>query len=191
MRLCHSRVLFVRAYPRETQEMVFDAHDRALALFKGACTRGIYDDMKIRDGNDLRRPRTRPQSPLSADAQPLPGRSRGFTRPHRAGGRPYRGRVAATTSPHPDKRRSIFRLARPTHSRMHRAASGPGEELRLRRRGSSTSAPRKHGRYRRRGPRCRRLASCRHDRPKPDVRAASAPCRPSKYHPLRTRNPRF
>ncbi len=27
MRLCHSRMLFVRAYPRESQEMVFDAHD--------------------------------------------------------------------------------------------------------------------------------------------------------------------
>jgi transposase len=46
MRLCHSRMLFVRAYPRETQEMVFDAHDRAFALFKGACGRGIYDNMK-------------------------------------------------------------------------------------------------------------------------------------------------
>src|ERR1700749_3496543 len=34
------------AYPRETQEMVFDAHDRAFALFKGTCTRGIYDNMK-------------------------------------------------------------------------------------------------------------------------------------------------
>jgi transposase len=45
-RLCHSRMLFVRAYPRETQEMVFDAHDRAFALFKGACGRGIYDNMK-------------------------------------------------------------------------------------------------------------------------------------------------
>jgi transposase len=46
MRLCHSRMLFVRAYPRETQEMVFDAHDRAFAFFKGACERGIYDNMK-------------------------------------------------------------------------------------------------------------------------------------------------
>ncbi|MGY4367899.1 transposase [Bradyrhizobium sp. LB1.3] len=46
VRLCHSRMLFVRAYPRETQEMVFDAHDRAFALFKGTCTRGIYDNMK-------------------------------------------------------------------------------------------------------------------------------------------------
>ena len=45
-RLCHSRMLFVRAYPRETQEMVFDAHDRAFALFKGTCQRGIYDNMK-------------------------------------------------------------------------------------------------------------------------------------------------
>jgi transposase len=46
MRLCHSRMPFVRAYPRETQEMVFDAHERAFAFFKGACTRGIYDNMK-------------------------------------------------------------------------------------------------------------------------------------------------
>jgi transposase len=46
VRLCHSRMFFVRAYPRETQEMVFDAHDRAFAFFKGACTRGIYDNMK-------------------------------------------------------------------------------------------------------------------------------------------------
>jgi transposase len=27
IRLCHSRMFLVRAYPRETQEMVFDAHD--------------------------------------------------------------------------------------------------------------------------------------------------------------------
>src|SRR5271157_5990679 len=46
VRLCHSRMMFARAYPRETQEMVFDAHDRAFAFFKGACTRGIYDNMK-------------------------------------------------------------------------------------------------------------------------------------------------
>ena len=46
MRLCHSRMMFVRAYPRESQEMVFDAHERAFAFFKGACQRGIYDNMK-------------------------------------------------------------------------------------------------------------------------------------------------
>ncbi len=37
VRLCHSRMFLVVAYPRETQEMVFDAHDRAFSLFGGAC----------------------------------------------------------------------------------------------------------------------------------------------------------
>jgi len=38
--------MFVRAYPGETQEMVFDAHERAFGFFRGACGRGIYDNMK-------------------------------------------------------------------------------------------------------------------------------------------------
>jgi transposase len=46
VRLCHSRMPFVRAYSRASQEMVFDAHVRAFDFFKGACTRGIYDNMK-------------------------------------------------------------------------------------------------------------------------------------------------
>lgn len=46
VRLSHSRMPFVRGYPRETQEMVFDAHDKAFAFFGGACSRGIYDNMK-------------------------------------------------------------------------------------------------------------------------------------------------
>jgi transposase len=46
MRLCHSRMPFLRAYPREAQEMVFDAHEKAFAFFKGSCQRGIYDNMK-------------------------------------------------------------------------------------------------------------------------------------------------
>jgi len=45
VRLCHSRMRFICAYPRESQEMVFDAHDRAFAFFAGSCTRGIYDNM--------------------------------------------------------------------------------------------------------------------------------------------------
>src|SRR6202142_1561260 len=42
VRLCHSRMLFGRAYPR--------AHDRAFALFKGTCRGGIYDNMKTAVG---------------------------------------------------------------------------------------------------------------------------------------------
>jgi transposase/DNA-directed RNA polymerase subunit K/omega len=45
IRLCHSRMFLVRAYPRESQEMVFDAHDHAFRLFGGMCRRGIYDNM--------------------------------------------------------------------------------------------------------------------------------------------------
>jgi transposase len=46
VRLCASRAIYVRAYPRETQEMVFDAHARAFTFFGGVPTRGIYDNMK-------------------------------------------------------------------------------------------------------------------------------------------------
>jgi len=46
VRLCHSRMPFVRAYPRETQEMVFDAHEKAFQFYKGSCQRGIYDNMR-------------------------------------------------------------------------------------------------------------------------------------------------
>ena len=46
MRLCHSRMNLVQLYPRESQEMVFDAHERAFRFFGGVCQRGIYDNMK-------------------------------------------------------------------------------------------------------------------------------------------------
>lgn len=44
-RLCHSRMPVLIAYPRESQEMVFDAHDQAFAFYGGVCARGIYDNM--------------------------------------------------------------------------------------------------------------------------------------------------
>ena len=44
-KLCHSRMPFSIAYPRETQEMVFDAHDEAFSFFGGCCVNGIYDNM--------------------------------------------------------------------------------------------------------------------------------------------------
>jgi transposase len=46
MKLSHSRMPFVRTYFRETQELVFDAHDKAFGFYDGACRRGIYDNMK-------------------------------------------------------------------------------------------------------------------------------------------------
>ena len=41
VRLCHSRMPFLRAYPRETQEMVFDAHDHAFRFFAGVQARHL------------------------------------------------------------------------------------------------------------------------------------------------------
>jgi transposase len=46
VRLCHSRAFFLAAYPRESQEMVFDAHARAFAFLGGVPRRGIYDNLK-------------------------------------------------------------------------------------------------------------------------------------------------
>ena len=45
-RLCHSRKPFLRAYPRETQEMVFDAHIRAFEYYGGVPLKVIYDNPK-------------------------------------------------------------------------------------------------------------------------------------------------
>jgi transposase len=77
VRLCHSRMPFVRAYPRETQEMVFDAHDRAFAFFGGACARRHLRQHEDGGGHDLRGQGSRLQSPFPADVRTLPGRSGG------------------------------------------------------------------------------------------------------------------
>lgn len=45
-RLAHSRQPYLRAYPRESQEMVFDAHNRAFTFFSGVPVRMIYDNPK-------------------------------------------------------------------------------------------------------------------------------------------------
>lgn len=46
VQLCHSRMMYVRAYPRETQKIVFDAHNQTFAFFGEAYTRSIYDNIK-------------------------------------------------------------------------------------------------------------------------------------------------
>jgi transposase len=45
-RLAYSRRMFVVAYPRETQEMVLDAHNQAFAYFGGVPKRLVYDNLK-------------------------------------------------------------------------------------------------------------------------------------------------
>ena len=45
-KLCYSRAFFLRAYPLQTHEMLFDAHNHAFAAFGSVPRRGIYDNMK-------------------------------------------------------------------------------------------------------------------------------------------------
>ena len=45
-KLSHSRAFTVRAYPLQTHEMLFDAHNRAFAVLGGIPRRGIYDNMR-------------------------------------------------------------------------------------------------------------------------------------------------
>jgi transposase len=45
-KLCHSRAFVLRAYPLQTHEMLFDAHNHCLGALGGIPKRGIYDNMK-------------------------------------------------------------------------------------------------------------------------------------------------
>jgi len=45
-KLSHSRAFLLRAYPLQTHEMLFDAHNHAFKVLGGVPRRGIYDNMK-------------------------------------------------------------------------------------------------------------------------------------------------
>lgn len=45
-RLCYSRMSFLVAFPRQSAEMVLEAHVKAHDFFGGLCERGIYDNPK-------------------------------------------------------------------------------------------------------------------------------------------------
>ena len=89
MKLSHSRMPFVRAYFGETQELVFNAHDRAFGFYGGVCRRGIYDNMKTAvEAIFVGKAPVYP--PLSADVLALPGRFGGVHAGCGLGERPSR-----------------------------------------------------------------------------------------------------
>ena len=45
-KLSHSRAFYLRAYPLQTHEMLFDAHNHAFEVLGGVPRRGIYDNMR-------------------------------------------------------------------------------------------------------------------------------------------------
>jgi transposase len=46
VKLCYSRAFILRAYPQQTHEMLFDAHNHAFRVLGGVPRRGIYDNMR-------------------------------------------------------------------------------------------------------------------------------------------------
>lgn len=46
VKLSYSRAFILRAYPQQTHEMLFDAHNHAFRVFGGVPQRGIYDNMR-------------------------------------------------------------------------------------------------------------------------------------------------
>ena len=77
-RLTHSSQFFLAAYPHETQEMVFDAHNRAFASFGGMPDRMVYDNPKTIVPGDLHRQGTPVQPPPPGPRQPLLVRAGGL-----------------------------------------------------------------------------------------------------------------
>jgi transposase len=45
-KLCYSRAFVLRAYPQQTHEMLFDAHNHAFRVLGGVPRRGIFDNMR-------------------------------------------------------------------------------------------------------------------------------------------------
>jgi transposase len=45
-KLSYSRAFLLRAYPQQTHEMLFDAHNHAFRVLAGVPRRGIYDNMR-------------------------------------------------------------------------------------------------------------------------------------------------
>lgn len=46
VKLCYSRMPFVAVFPRQSMEMLLEAHVQAHDFFEGLCERGIYDNLK-------------------------------------------------------------------------------------------------------------------------------------------------
>jgi hypothetical protein len=73
-KLSYSRAFFLRAYPQQTHEMLFDAHNHAFRVLGGVPRRGIYDNMRTAVDKDRARQGAEGQRALLGHGQPLPVR---------------------------------------------------------------------------------------------------------------------
>lgn len=89
-RLAHSRQMFLAAYPRESQEMVFDAHNRAFALLRRGAGADDLRQPQNHRGCHLQRQGAPVQPQLPGARQPLPVRAGGLHPGFRMGEGPGR-----------------------------------------------------------------------------------------------------
>ena len=75
-KLSHSRAFILRAYPQQTHEMLFDAHNHAFRVLGGVPRRGIYDNMRTAVDKVGRGKKPPGQRAVRSDGQPLSVRSR-------------------------------------------------------------------------------------------------------------------
>ena len=75
-KLSYSRAFILRAYPQQTHEMLFDAHNHAFRVLGGVPRRGIYDNMRTAVDKSRARQGAPGQRALLGDGQPLSVRSR-------------------------------------------------------------------------------------------------------------------
>ena len=73
MRLCHSRMQLVQIFPRESQEMVFEAHERAFRFFGGVCRARHLRQHEDGGEHGVRGQEEGLQPPLPGDVYPPSG----------------------------------------------------------------------------------------------------------------------
>ena len=75
-KLSHSRAFILRAYPQQTHEMLFDAHNHAFRVLAGVPRRGIYDNMRTAVDKIGRGKERQVNARFSATGQPFSIRGR-------------------------------------------------------------------------------------------------------------------
>jgi transposase len=73
-KLSYSRAFILRAYPQQTHEMLFDAHNHAFRMLGGVPRRGIYDNMRTAVDKIGRGQESPGQRAVRSHGQPLPVR---------------------------------------------------------------------------------------------------------------------
>ena len=98
-KLSYSRAFILRAYPQQTHEMLFDAHNHAFRVLGGVPRRGIYDNMRTAVDKVGRGKERQVNARFCGHGQPLPVRGRVLQSSLRLGERADREERAGRAAP--------------------------------------------------------------------------------------------